>query len=307
MPELPEVETVVRDLQKRVVGRRILDVWTDWPKYFKGTSLKVFKRQVKNKKILGVARRGKNILIKVSGGYLILVHLKMTGHLLVGKWKITNNKSQTTKKEWKPDGAAREMSDPKNGFIRLIFFLDFKEYPMLALSDTRRFAKVLCGPKEKILNLPDLKSLGPEALEIPYKDFRELFKTKKGKIKQVLLDQSFVVGIGNIYSDEILYVAKIHPLSRVEKLKEAHIKALYLAMRKILERGIKMRGTSSDDFRDTYGRRGNYGSVILTYQRQGQKCAKGPFGFAQGKHIIQRIKVAQRSAHFCPKCQHLVA
>lgn len=291
MPELPEVETVVRDLQKRVVGRRILDVRTDWPKYFKGMSLVQFKKHVVGKKILGVSRRGKNILIEISSSHLILVHLKMTGHLLAGKWS-------QEKGIWRPVGAAKEMHDPKNGFIRLIFFLDSKEYPMLALSDLRRFAKVVCGPKEKILNLPDLKNLGPEALQISYREFKDRFKYKKGKIKQVLLDQSFVVGIGNIYSDEILYLAKLHPLSRVEKLKESHIKALYLATKKILEKGIKMRGTSSDDFRDTYGKKGTYGKVILTYQRHGQKCSKG--------HVIHRAKVAQRSAHFCPVCQKLI-
>lgn len=296
MPELPEVETVVRDLQKRVIGRKILDVWTDWPRYFKGMSLAQFKKHVVSKKIVGVSRRGKNILIEVSGCHLILIHLKMTGHILAGTWQIAKGKGQSAK--WAPEKTSIEMNDPKNGFIRLIFFLDSKEYPMLALSDLRRFAKVVCGSNEKILNLPDLKNLGQEALEISYKDFRDLFKNKTGKIKQVLLDQSFVVGIGNIYSDEILYVAKIHPLSRAEKLKESHIKALYLAMKKILEKGIKMRGTSSDDFRDTYGKKGNYGKVILTYQRHGQKCARG--------HLIQRTKVVQRSAHFCPVCQKLI-
>ncbi|MEK7138044.1 MAG: bifunctional DNA-formamidopyrimidine glycosylase/DNA-(apurinic or apyrimidinic site) lyase [Patescibacteria group bacterium] len=312
MPELPEVETVVRDLKKRVVGRKILDVWTDWPKYFKGMSLSQFKKHVVGKKIVGVSRRGKNILIEISdppsrkasarrGHHLILVHLKMTGHLLAGIWNQELG-------IWKPRDSSKEMKDPKNGFIRLIFFLDSKEYSMLALSDLRRFAKVVCGPKEKILNLPDLKNLGQEALEISYQDFRELFKNKKGKIKQVLLDQSFVVGIGNIYSDEILYMARLHPLSRVEKLKEPHIKALYSAIKKILEKGIKMRGTSSDDFRDTYGKKGNYGSVILTYQRHGQKCPRAASvktSASQG-HIIHRAKVAQRSAHFCPTCQRLV-
>jgi len=298
MPELPEVETVVRDLKKRVVGRRVLDVWTDWPKYFRGMSLAQFKKNVVGKKIVGITRRGKNILIDLSNNHLVLIHQKMTGHLLLGIWNYELG-------IWRPAGKSKEMNDPKNGFIRLIFFLgkgvfsrQARSEPMLALSDLRRFAKILCGPKDKILNLPDLKNLGPEALEIPYKSFRELFKTKRGRIKQVLMDQQFVVGIGNIYSDEILYLAKIHPLSRVEKLKEPHIKALYLAMKKILEKGIKMRGTSSDDFRDTYGKKGNYGSVILTYQRHGQKCAKG--------HLIHRIKVAQRSAHFCPTCQRLI-
>lgn len=291
MPELPEVETVVRDLQKRVVGRRILDVWTDWPKYFKGVSLAQFKKYVAGKKILGVSRRGKNILMELSDSHLILVHQKMTGHLLLGSWRLDVG-------GWKPVGNSSEMRDPKNGFIRLIFFLDSKKFPMLALSDLRRFAKVLCGPKDKILNLPDLKNLGPEALEISYQEFRDKFKVKKGKIKQVLMDQQFIVGIGNIYSDEILYVAKIHPLSRVEKLREQHIKALYSAMKKILEKGIKMRGTSSDDFRDTYGKKGNYGNVILVYQRTGEKCRRG--------HVIRRLKLGGRSAHFCPTCQRLI-
>lgn len=302
MPELPEVETVVRDLKKRVAGRRILDVWTDWPKYFRGMSLAQFKKHVVKKKILRVTRRGKNILIELSdppspkrygrvSSHLLLIHQKMTGHLLLGSW---NNESGI----WRPSGSSKEMWDPKNGFIRMIFFLDSKQYPMLALSDMRRFAKVLCGSKDQILNLTDIKNLGPEALEINFKDFKNLFKNKKGKVKQVLMDQSFVVGVGNIYSDEILYKAGIHPLSRVEKLSEAHIKKLYSAMKKILEKGIKMRGTSSDDFRDTYGKKGTYGKVILMYQRHGQKCAKG--------HIIHRLKVAQRSAHFCPKCQEFV-
>ena len=131
-----------------------------------------------------------------------------------------------------------------------------------------------------------------------YKVFRDKFRVKKGKVKQVLMDQQFIVGIGNIYSDEILYTAKIHPLSRVEKLKEPHIKAIYAAIKKILEKGIKMRGTSIDDFRDTYGKKGNYGNVLLVYQRTGKKCPHG--------HLIHRIKVAQRSAHFCPTCQRLV-
>ena len=290
------METVVRDLKKRVLGRRILDVWTDWPKYFKPHgSLSVFKRHVLKKRIVGVERRGKNILLHLSDSHLLLIHQKMTGHLLIGKWSFD---SAQDKQRWKPVGDSKEMNDPKNGFIRLIFFLDSKKYPMLALSDMRRFAKVLCGPKEEILNLPDLKNLGPEALQVSFKEFRDRFRNRKGKIKQVLMDQKLIVGIGNIYSDEILYAAKIHPLSRVEKLKEPNFKILYSAMKRILQKGVKMRGTSSDDFRDTYGKKGNYGKVILMYQRHGKKCQKG--------HLIHRIRVAQRSAHFCPICQKLV-
>ncbi|MFA6354541.1 MAG: bifunctional DNA-formamidopyrimidine glycosylase/DNA-(apurinic or apyrimidinic site) lyase [Candidatus Paceibacterota bacterium] len=294
MPELPEVETVVRDLRLKIIGRRILDVWTDWPKYFKPHySLATFKKHVLRKKIEGVERRGKNILIHLSDKHLLLIHLKMTGHPLVGKWQIANRK-------WIPVSKSKLMADPKNGFIRLILFLDGpKNSNMLALSDLRRFAKVLCGPKEEIFNLPDLKGLGPEALVINFREFSDRFEGKRGKIKQVLMDQSFVVGIGNIYSDEVLYKAKIHPASRVEKLKEKHLKAIFKAMREILNKGIKFRGTSSDDFRDTAGKKGEYGKVILVYQKTGQKCPK--------KHIIQRMKIGGRSAHFCSKCQELIS
>jgi formamidopyrimidine-DNA glycosylase len=304
MPELPEVETVVRDLKKRVVGRRILDVWTDWPNYFLDPKSRIrgiqgkkklfldFKKNITGRKIVNVERRGKNILIHLSGSYLILIHLKMTGHPLLGCWRLEGG-------GWKSIQNSKEMQDSKNAFIRLIFFLDGKKVEsMLALSDMRRFAKVLCGPKDEILNLKELKGLGPEALEVSLGDFKKIFETKKGAVKSVLMDQSFVVGIGNIYSDEILYLAGIHPLSRVEKIKGQKIKILLDLIKKVLRRGIKLRGTSSDDFRDTFGKKGGYGKVILVYQRHGLKCEKG--------HKIERTKVGGRSAHFCPECQELI-
>ncbi len=309
MPELPEVETVVRDLKKRVVGRKILDVWTDWPNYFLDPKSRIsgiqgkeklfldFKKNIVNRKIVKVERRGKNILIYLSGGYLILIHLKMTGHPLIGNWQRAKSKEQGWR--WVAAGDVKEMQDPKNAFIRLIFFLDGKKAEsMLALSDLRRFAKVLSGPKDEILNLKELKGLGPEALEVAFDDFKKIFETKKGVVKSVLMDQSFVVGIGNIYSDEILYLVGIHPLSRVEKIRGEKIKLLFNSIRKVLNKGIKLRGTSSDDFRDTFGKKGGYGKVLLVYQRHGLKCRKG--------HQIGRIKVGGRSAHFCPICQQLV-
>ncbi len=324
---------MVRDLRRKIIGRRILDVWTDWPKYFKPHySLATFKKHVLRKKIEGVERRGKNILIHLSdpstqlprhgsgqvgtGDHLLLIHLKMTGHPLVGEWQMAprhssldtaRDKSGQANRKWVPVSRSKLMADPKNGFIRLILFLDGpKNSSMLALSDLRRFAKVLCGPKEEILNLPDLKGLGPEALAVNFREFSDRFKGKRGKIKQVLMDQGFVVGIGNIYSDEILYKAKIHPASRVEKLEEKHLKAIFKAMREILNKGIKFRGTSSDDFRDTAGKKGEYGKLILVYQKTGQKCPKGSLDNARDKHIIQRMKIGGRSAHFCLECQEFI-
>ena len=165
MPELPEVETVVKGLNQKVRGLTIKDVWSDWPKYFKPhRSLAKFKKQVAGKKIIKAARRGKNILIELSGGKLLLIHQKMTGHLLVGKWQHNKKGDGRTRTSgyWQSKGPG-PLSDPKNDFIHLMFFLSNSQ--QLALSDVRKFAKVLCASKEEILNSEDLTSLGPEPLE----------------------------------------------------------------------------------------------------------------------------------------------
>ncbi|MEK7077014.1 MAG: zinc finger domain-containing protein, partial [Patescibacteria group bacterium] len=169
---------------------------------------------------------------------------------------------------------------------------------MLALSDLRRFAKLICGPKELVLNLPELKKLGPEPLERAFtcEKFLEILDRKTGRVKQILLDQSVISGVGNIYADEILWFSKIHPLRKVELLKDAEKKILYRAIKFILKRGLRYRGTSIDDYRDARGRRGKYDLVRYVYQRESEPCRR-----CGAK--IKRIKIAGRSAHFCPKCQ----
>ena len=301
MPELPEVETVVKGLNQKVRGLTIKNVWSDWPKYFKPHfSFKKFKHHVVGRKVIKASRRGKNILIELSDGHLMLIHQKMTGHLLVGTWRHNQKGDGRTKTSgfWQPVKAG-PLQDPMNDFIHLMFFLN--NGTQLALSDARKFAKVLCGPKEEVLKSEDLKQLGPEPLDpdFNFNKFKRLFKSKRGRIKQVLMDQGFIAGIGNIYSDEILYGAKIHPLSRAEKLKEQQLKAIYRAMKKILKKAIKLRGTSIDDFRDTAGKKGYYAQARLVYQKEGEKCPKG--------HIIKRLKIGGRSAHYCPKEQELCA
>jgi len=307
VPELPEVETTARGLNKLVKGRRIKDVWTDWPKYFRfHKNAAVFKKCVAGRKILGVRRVGKNVIFDLSGDYLLVVHQKMSGHLLVGTWKKQHGKwrgdedglkEQWENQKWVP-GASKNSPfwDPKNRFIRLIFFLDRGE--MLALSDLRRFAKALCGPKEEIFGLPDFENLGPDptAKNFTFKKFKKLFENKKGRIKQVLLDQTFIAGIGNIYSDEILWKAKVYPLAWVQDLGEKKLRVLYKTTREILNKALKLQGTSIDDYRKPKGRKGGYAEVRYVYQREGEKCKR-----CSAK--IKRIKVGGRSAHFCPHCQ----
>ncbi|MHB9019853.1 MAG: bifunctional DNA-formamidopyrimidine glycosylase/DNA-(apurinic or apyrimidinic site) lyase [Minisyncoccota bacterium] len=305
MPELPEVQTIVDDLNKKVIDLKIIGVWLDWPKHInllekrkgvlkliKKPALKDFEKIIKGKKILKARRRAKNALIDLSDGYMMLVHQKMTGHLLVGKWKIVDGKTVVIE----PKSIA---SDPYNRFVHVIFYLSNGN--MLALSDVRKFAKIILGKKEDLENLPELKELGPEPLDKNFKfnDFKSIISKKSGKIKQVLMDPKVIAGIGNIYSDDILWLAKINPFRVANKISDIELREFFKAIRTILNKAIKLRGSSISDFRDTSGEKGGYGNSMLVYQREGEKCFRNDGG------IIVRKKIGGRSAHFCPVCQKI--
>ncbi len=268
MPELPEVETTVSELRDKILGRKILKVWTDFEKMFKPNFLE-FEKGVIGRTIKEISRRGKNIIIELDSGKYILVHQKLTGSLLYG-------------------------AKTEESYIHLILNLDKGE---LALSDLRKFAKVAFIPD--LENYPDYKNLGPEPLnrEFTSEKFKEILKKSKGKIKKVLMDQDKIAGIGNIYSDEILFEAKISPLRETQKIKAKEIKILYLAIKKILEKAIKAKGTSVSDYRRPSGEKGGFEKFLKAYQREGESCPR----HCGGK--IQRLKFNGRSAHFCPKCQ----
>jgi formamidopyrimidine-DNA glycosylase len=197
-----------------------------------------------------------------------------------------------------PEDKGGALHSDRNRFIRLIFFL--KSGRMLALSDLRRFAKVIAGPEDKILNLAELKALGPEPLakDFTLAKFKALIRGRQTKIKPLIMDQRFLSGLGNIYADESLWFAKIHPARRAESLSPVELRRLYLSIRKVLKEAIRLRGSSVDDFRDTSGREGKYQLVRRVYGREGSLCPRCGA-------MIKRMKINQRSAHFCPKCQKL--
>ncbi len=292
MPELPEVQTIVSDLQKILPGFKIGDVQTDWKKIFKNTSFENFKKEVVGKKILNVRRVGKNILINLSDNKTILVHQKMTGHFLYGNWKLENGK-------WTSKNDDPTRNDPQNRFIHLIF--DLSNGKQLALSDLRKFAKVLLWRTDKLGELEDIKDLGPDptAEDFDFKKFKERLAGKKGKIKTVLMDQAVFAGIGNIYSDEILWLSGIHPLKPVPSLTQEELKTIFNSTKKILKKAIEARGTSDSDYRDPSGQKGHYQEMLYVYGLEKQNCQKNDGG------IITRLKVASRSAHFCPTHQKL--
>lgn len=286
MPELPEVQTIITDLNKKIKGDTIIDFWSDWPKAIKGKSLKEFQREIKNRKILGARRTGKNIFIDLSGRKTLYIHLKMTGHLLV---KEKNKSSQY-------------FSDKVNSYIHHIWHL--KTNPpaggkTMEFSDVRKFAKIVLDSTEKINNLPEIKKLGVDAMspQFTLQKFEEILNKRKNKaIGLVLMEQELISGIGNIYRSEILFEAGILPIRKISSLKNGEKQKIYKNIKKVLEKAIKLRGTSDSDYRDTAGVPGNFQKVMRVYRQAGKKCGNCDT-------IVKRITLGQRSAFYCPKCQ----
>jgi len=292
MPELPEVETTIAGLktaQPPLLGAGFVDVWTDTPKIIKKPkTFEEFKREIRGRKIENIWRRGKNIIFDLSEERRLLIHQKLTGHLLYGLWQLK-------KGGWIPLERG-PLKDKMNSYIRLIFFLDNKR--MIAFSDLRKFGKIELWQEQEFEKSQALSSLGPEPLDkkFVFSQFQALFQGKKAKVKSLLMDQKFIVGIGNIYSDEILWEAKINPFKRADKLTQEELKGIYQAMKRVLKKAIRLKGTSTSDYRDAQGEKGLFGQALKAYQRTGQKC------FRCGK-LIERKKIASRSSHFCSFCQ----
>jgi formamidopyrimidine-DNA glycosylase len=296
MPELPEVETTVRGLKEKILERFFVDVWTDFQKLIKKPkTFEQFKKEIKGKKIENIWRRGKNIIFTLSENKSLLIHQKLTGHLLVGQWSFN-------KGFWGVETKG-PLNEKINSYIHLLFTLDNGQ--MLALSDLRKFAKIELWETKELENSEEMKKLGPEPLDksFTFERLREALKDylqlkRKGKIKQVLMDQNIIAGVGNIYSDEILWRAKIHPLKEVSKLTEKELKKIYKFLKEVLKKAIKVKGESFSDYRTPSGEKGGFDSLRKVYQREGERCSSC-------KNIIKRVKMAGRSAHFCPVCQKL--
>lgn len=290
MPELPEVETVISDLNKKIKGETIVGFWSDWQKAIKGKNLEQFKKEIKNRKILNARRIGKNIFLDLSGNKTLYLHLKMTGHLLVKfpiKSKIKNPKLENK----------NYFNDRVNQYIHHIFYL--KSGRTLEFSDMRKFAKIILDDTEKINNLKEIKSLGIDAMDekFDFKKFQEILNKKpKNKIGMILMEQNLIAGIGNIYRSEILFEAGILPSRKVEKINEREINKIYQSINKVLEKAIKLRGTSDSDYRDTTGAPGGFQKVLKVYNRESENCRK-----CNGK--VKREKLGGRSAYFCETCQ----
>lgn len=291
MPELPEVETIVRGLKRNILNLKIKDVWSDSKNIIqKPKQFNLFKKELIGKTIENVRRRGKNILIDVSDNKVLLIHQKISGHLLFGKWKKENGK-------WLSEIKGALADDYWNNFLHVIIF--FNNGEQIALSDLRKFSKIELWDKNKLEEFKNFQFLGEEPLgrDFTFKKFKEtLHKRKKGKIKQILMDQKIIVGIGNIYANEILWKSKVNPFKDLNELTEKDLKEIYKNMKAILKEAIKLKGSSISDFRQINGKKGGFDLLLNVYGREGKECPRC-------KTKIKREKISQRSTFFCPKCQ----
>ncbi len=271
MPELPEVETIRRDLINLVAGKTILGIRIKLPRIIrKHKSAGEIRKRIVGKKVKELDRRGKSLLFHLDGDILV-IHLGMTGQILFSTQKHPFQKDKYTHA-----------------------VIDFEEGKQLLFKDVRQFGQMYVVRKE---NLEKTLELGPEPLVKSFTlDVLRKLLSAPTKIKVLLMDQKKIAGIGNIYSDEILFEARIHPLRPANSLSQDEVKRLYQAIAAILKKGIKYRGTSADSYLDALGRKGRYEEHHRVYRRSGEPCRVC-------RTTIKRITIGGRSAHFCPKCQ----
>ena len=274
MPELPEVETIRRQLDRTIKGAVIKDIKIRNIKPLKNVSKKKFIKLVKSTKISGTERRAKLLILNLSNKNNIIFYLKMTGRmLLVGKKEAPTKHTHII----------FELSGLRN-----LFFEDYRKFGFIMLLSEKEMKKYF-----------EKEGYGPEPLSanFSYKVMKLcLLAHRTKKIKPLLMEQSCVAGIGNIYASEICFYARVHPERRVKDIKEAELKKIYEGTKKILRLAISSGGSSSDTYIDAFGKKGKFVSKLKVYGREGEKCigCKGE---------VKKYKLAGRGTYFCPKCQ----
>lgn len=273
MPELPEVETVRRSLEQVLIGEKIAKVEIYYGGIIKIPDTRSFIDLIQGKVIQVIKRRGKYLLFYLSGNYNLIIHLRMTGQLI--------------------------FCEPGTGVPKhthIIFYL--KNGKELRFVDIRKFGLVYLVPTGEWQEIKGLYTLGPEPLnkEFNLRKLQDSVGNKKGKLKAFLLDQRQIAGIGNIYADEIMFAAGLHPERAIESLREIEVERLYNAIKHKLQEGVKFRGTSFSDYVDGLGEKGSYQTRLCVYQCAGQPCKRC------GTLLVKKV-VSGRGTVFCPKCQ----
>jgi formamidopyrimidine-DNA glycosylase len=272
MPELPEVETVLHGLRERALGRRILAVEVRHPGVIVGPP-EQFAAELEGRAIVSVERKGKALALELEAENAppryLLVRLGMTGQFTV---------------------AARQT--PLEPHTHVLLALGEREE--LRFRDVRRFGRLRSCTRVEVEAAFD--RLGPDALEVTEERFLSAMRARRGAIKSWLMNQQLLAGVGNIYADEALFVAGIHPLAQPGRISTPKGRRLFRAVRKVLDHAVKLQGTSFRDYVDIEGRPGNYEPRLRVYQRTGKPCRRCG-------RPIRRMVIAGRSSHFCPGCQ----
>jgi len=272
MPEMPEVETIRRTLDAKVTGRKIVRVEMLLPRLVKWPSPGEFQALITDTVISRLARRGKYLLFYLDSGIVMVVHLRMTGRLFI----------------------QNELNGDR--FARIVFDLD--DGKQLVYADSRTLGTLYAMPEPELWRIAGLHTMGPEPLSPEFTPgyFREKLLGRKGKIKALLLDQKVIGGLGNIYVDESLALAGIHPERASDSLSEEESERLYEAVNKVIEQGIRHGGTTFRDYRDGEGGRGSNQHHLSVYGRKSEPCKVCGTPIAKGE-------VAGRGTHYCPNCQ----
>ncbi len=286
MPELPEVETVKRGLNNLVVGKTIYDVSFDWPKSFPN-DLNEVESYMKSASVISVRRRAKLLIIDLSSRYSLVIHLKMTGQLVfVGIERFGAGHPNNSLIAKLPDRSTRVI-------------IGFDDDSTLYFNDQRKFGWMKLIPTDMIVELEFMKKVGPEPLADSFgsKEFVERLKRRKNScIKAVLLDQSVIAGVGNIYADESLWGAKINPADKVCDLSDKKLGKLFNELQYVLRLSIEKGGSTNKNYVDAEGKKGSYMDFARVFRREGLACPRCA-------SIIIKSRVAGRGTHTCPNCQ----
>lgn len=287
MPELPEVETVRAGLNRLLPGMKVLAVDSNWPKSFPNDQTIVDQFLI-GAKITEVKRRAKVLIISLSSKYSLVIHLKMTGQLVYrgqfGRFGAGHPS----------DSLVGNLPDRSTRVI--IKFIDNSQ---LFFNDQRKFGWMRLIPTAEVPTIDFMKKVGPEPLEksFTWQNLKERLQARANtSIKAALIDQSVLAGIGNIYADESLWGAKIHPALTVKNLSDKQIKRLYTSIRDVLVIAIANGGSTDKNYVNAEGQKGNYLNFAKVFRREGQLCPRC-------STIIQKTRVAGRGTHICPKCQ----
>jgi formamidopyrimidine-DNA glycosylase len=317
MPELPEVEHTARQLRATIIAATISDAQVFWERTIGYPALPAFLAGVAGRQVEGIRRRGKFLLLDLSGDLLMTIHRRMTGNLLIlpSGWEVDTSLRQTDPLAWSTRGPSfrkipatppddqtacslSTTNDPRLSYCRVCFY--FAGGRSMLYTDPRKFGRIELWPRE--LEQEALKGLGPEPLdeEFTVEQLMKALAARKSTIKQALLTQEVIAGLGNIYTDEALFYAAIHPLRRANSLSPTEVRLLHEGIVSVLTSAIEHGGTSFNDYRDLWGEAGENYDHVLVYHRAGQPCLRCGTP-------VERVTIAQRSAHFCPNCQKLTS